>query len=33
MNQIALWDSILTVKLRLPVSNITSIIAELKISS
>lgn len=29
----ALWDSIFTVKLRLPVSNITSKTAELKMSS
>ena len=29
----ALWDSILTVKLRLPVNKITTKIAELKISS
>ena len=32
-NQIALWDSILTVKLKLPVNKITTNIAELKINS
>jgi hypothetical protein len=31
--QIALWDSILTVKLRLPVNKITNKIAELNINS
>lgn len=31
--QTALWDSIFTVKLRLPVNNITSNTAELKMSS
>jgi hypothetical protein len=33
INQIALWDSILTVKLRLPVNKITNKIAELNINS
>ena len=33
INHTALWDSILTVKLKLPVNSITKSIAELKISS
>lgn len=33
INHIALWDSIVTVKFKLPVNNITSNIAELNINS